>query len=102
MEENKAGHEEDGDWAMNRIQQKVKDWIISHFKHPEEMKPVDDVWLDFIVVTFPSWVLQVVTYSLMIFIYMWLYNKYGFEKVIILLMVNIVIAIGYVRKAMIM
>ena len=87
---------------MNKLQQKVKDWIISKFRHPERMEAIDDVWLDFIVVILPAWGLQIAFFSLSVFIYMWLYNKYGFEKVLILILVNIIFVIGSVRKAMIM
>jgi hypothetical protein len=87
---------------MNKTQQKVKDWIISHFRHPEKIENIDHVWIDFLVVTLPSWVLQVGGYALTTFIYIWLYNKFGFEKVLILLLINIIFAIGFVRKALIM
>lgn len=87
---------------MNKLQKKVKDWIISHFRHPERMEAIDHVWLDFLVVTLPAWVMQVAFFSLSLFIYMWLYNKYGFEKVVIMLLVNIIFAINFVRKALIM
>lgn len=76
--------------------------MVSHFKHPEKMTDVDDKLLDFIVTTVPTFVMQMIGWSFMIFIYMWLYNRYGIERVIILLLINIVFAIGFVRKAITM
>ena len=87
---------------MNKIQQKAKDWMISHFKHPEKMEDIDHKILDILVTVIPTFISQIIGWSIMTFLYIWLYNKYGFEKVIILLFINVIFAIGFVRKALTM
>ena len=82
------------------LKEKAKLWIISHLKHPEKLEKIDLIWLDFLVDTLPSFVGQMVMFSLLTWLYLWLYKKYGFERIVILLLVNIIFVVNSMRKAL--
>lgn len=84
---------------MNKLQGRVKDWLISHIKHPEQLKESDHKAMEFLIVGIPQFVGVLISFALMTFIYTWLYNKYGFEKTIIYLLITIIFVIGETRKA---
>jgi hypothetical protein len=85
---------------MSALKEKIKAWLLSHVTHPEKLEPIDYKLIDFMVDTFPQFVMQIVQFSILIFIYMWLYNKYGFERIVILLLCNLIFVIGMLRKAL--
>lgn len=84
---------------MSRAQDRIREWIMSHIAHPEKVTEFDRRMIDFIVYFAPNWVGMAATFSVLSFIYLWLYSRYGIERVLILMLVSIMISIGQLRKA---
>jgi len=89
---------------MNKAQQKVKDWIYSKIPHPEALNDNDhkmiDFFLTFFMDTLPQFLGMMFMFALLSYMYLWGYKKYGFERTIIIMLVNMVIIIGQVSKSM--
>jgi len=88
---------------MNKIEQKVKDWIVSKMAHPEAMNPNDHKMMDFFIgfffTTIPQFIGVMLIFSLLSYMYLWGLKKYGFDRTIIVLLVGMIISIGEVGKA---
>ena len=85
------------------IKDKVHNWVMQHIPHPEALEPYDYAILDFMLTFFIETVPQVIAlmliFSLLSYMYLWGYRKYGLERTLIVLMVNIILAIGQVGKS---
>lgn len=88
---------------MNKAQEKFKSWLFSKMPHPEALNALDlkmiDFFIEFFMATLPQVVGVILLFSLLSYMYLWGYRKYGMERTLIVLMVNIVISIGQVSKA---
>ena len=88
---------------MNKASQKVKDWLLSKVPHPEALSPNDDKMLNFFIEffmeTMPQFIGIMVLFALLSYMYLWGYRKYGFERTIIVMLVNLVIVVSQVSKA---
>lgn len=78
-------------------------WVVAHIPHPEALDPYDYAILNFMLTFFIETVPQVIAlmliFSLLSYMYLWGYRKYGLERTLIVLMVNIILAIGQVGKS---
>jgi hypothetical protein len=88
-----------GEDTMNKAQQKFKDWIIAHIGSPEKMTPTDHKVLEFLIVGLPSFLMMTLMFVALSAIYLWALKKYGFEKTLIVLLINLIISIGQVSGA---
>jgi hypothetical protein len=84
---------------MNRAQQRFKDWIIAHIKKPELMTEADSKIMDIIIVQVPTFFGMMLMFIILSWLYLWGVGKYGFEKTLIVLLINVVISINQVGKA---
>jgi len=88
---------------VNKTEQKFKDWLMSKIPHPEVLNTNDhkmlDFFIGFFISTLPQFVGMMALFSLLSYMYLWGLKKYGLERTLIVLMVNIVISIGQVGKA---
>jgi hypothetical protein len=84
---------------MNRAQQRFKDWIIAHVRKPELMTETDSKILDIIIVQVPAFLEMMLMFIILSWLYLWALGKYGFEKTLIVLLINVVISINQVNKA---
>lgn len=88
---------------MSKIEQKVKDWIMSKMRYPENMNANDhkmmDFFLGFFITTIPQFIGVMITYSLLSYMYLWGLKKYGMDKTLIVLLVGIIITIGQLSKS---
>jgi hypothetical protein len=83
---------------VNKAQQRIKDYLISKLARPEGLTALDHKLIDFVIVAVPDFIGIMVTFSILTWLYVWVYNKYGFERTLIVMLVNLVIAIGQVGK----
>ena len=81
------------------LKDKAKAWIIGHIAHPELLRPSDLMAIDFLLTFVPELVKIIVEFGVLSAIYLYLLNKYGINRVIVILMINIIFAIGQVGKA---
>jgi hypothetical protein len=81
------------------IKDKVKGWLISHVAHPELLTDADMKGIDFVLTFVPEFAKIIIEFSLLSAVYLFLINKYGFNRTIILLMVSIIFSIGQVGKS---
>lgn len=81
---------------MNRKQQQFKDWIVAHIKSPEKMTALDHKVLDLIIVQLPAFFGMILMFVILSAIYLWGLKKYGFERTLIVLLINLIITIGQV------
>jgi hypothetical protein len=81
------------------LKDKARLWLLSHLKHPENLTQADQMAITFLVETLPELIGIIIGFSIMTWIYMFLLKKYGFEKTAIIMLINLVFAIGQVRKA---
>lgn len=93
------GNNKEGEALMNQAQQKLKDWIIAHIGKPENITPLDNKILDILIVQVPSFFGMVLIFSILSWLYLWGLKKYGFERTIIVLLINMIISISQVGKA---
>jgi nucleosome binding factor SPN SPT16 subunit len=84
---------------MTKAQQRFKNWIIAHIGKPEQMTELDNKVLDIIIVQVPQFFGLVLAFTIFSALYLWGLKKYGFERTLIVLLVNMVIAISQVSKA---
>jgi hypothetical protein len=88
---------------MNKTEQKVKDWLLAKMPHPEALDANDhkmmDFFVGFFISTLPQFIGIMLVFSLLSYMYLWGYRKYGMERTLIVLLVSIIIAIGQVGKA---
>lgn len=84
---------------MNKAQQRLKDWIISHLGNPEKLTATDHKVLDLLIVGLPNFLTMLFMFLLLSAVYLWGLKKYGFEKTIIVLLINLIISIGQVSGA---
>ena len=88
---------------MNKTSQKVKDWLYTKMPHPENLDMNDDkminFFIEFFMETMPQFAGVMLMFALLSYMYLWGYNKYGFEKTLIVMMVSVVISISQVGKA---
>jgi hypothetical protein len=85
-----------GENTMNRKQQQFKDWIVAHIKSPEKMTALDHKVLDLIIVQLPAFFGMILMFVILSAIYLWGLKKYGFERTLIVLLINLIITIGQV------
>ena len=81
---------------MNASQQKLKNWLISKLNKPEDMTALDMKMIDFVIVVLPDFLMMMVTFGILTAIYFWVYKKYGFDKTLILMLINLIMVIGQV------
>jgi hypothetical protein len=84
---------------MNKAEQKFKDWIISHLGKPELITETDNKIMDIIIVQVPAFLGMMLMFFILSWLYLWGLGKYGFEKTLIVLLINVVISINQVNKA---
>jgi hypothetical protein len=84
---------------VNKLQEKIKLWVVSHIKNADQLTDLDNKAIDFLIVGVPEFVGVIVAFAIMTFIYTFLYKKYGFERTIIYLLITIIFVIGETRKA---
>jgi hypothetical protein len=78
---------------------KLKQWILNRIKYPEKMTAFDHKLIDFIGDVLPSWIGVVINFAILSFIYFWIYNKYGLDRTLILLLISMLLSIGRLTKA---
>jgi len=84
---------------MNRKQQQFKDWVIAHIKSPDKMTALDNKVIDLLIVGLPNFLTMMFMFFVLSAIYLWALKKYGFDKTIIVLLINLIITIGQVSGA---
>jgi cell division septal protein FtsQ len=88
-----------GENTMNRAQQRFKDWMIAHIGSPEKMTATDHKVLDLLIIQVPAFFGMVLMFVVLSAVYLWGLKKYGFERTIIVLLINLIITIGQVSGA---
>ena len=78
---------------------KLEDWIYSRMKNQDKVTDFDRKLISLVATALPQFIGVTIQFSIMFYIYNFLYNKYGIERVFILLMINLIISVGFVRKA---
>lgn len=89
-----------GENTMNRKQQQFKDWVVAHIGSPEKMTALDHKVLDLLIVQLPSFAGMVLMFVIFSAIYLWALKKYGFEKTLIVLLINMILTINQVGGAL--
>jgi hypothetical protein len=88
---------------MNKLSQKTKDWILAKMPHPEAMDANDHKVVDFLIMFFvemlPGFLGMMFMFSLLSYMYLWGYRKYGIERTVIVMLVNLIIVIGNLGSA---
>jgi hypothetical protein len=84
---------------MNTAQQRMKDWIVAHIGSPEKMTATDHKIIDFLIVGLPSFLGMIMMFLILSSLYLWGLKKYGFEKTIIVLLINMIISINSIGAA---
>jgi hypothetical protein len=88
---------------MNKTEQRFKDWLISKMPHPEKLDVNDHKMMDFFIGFFltsvPQFLGVMFMFSLLSYMYLWGYRKYGFDRTLIVLLVSMIISISQVGKA---
>ena len=84
------------------MSKKFEDWIYRHIKHPEKITDFDRKWIKFVADTVPRIAGTMLTFALLSAIYFWIYNKYGIDRVIILLGIQLIMCLGSLQKALTM
>jgi hypothetical protein len=81
---------------MNASQQKLKNWLISKVNKPEDLTALDMKLIDFCITIVPDFVMMLATFGILSAIYLWVLGKYGFEKTLIVLLINMIMVVGQV------
>jgi hypothetical protein len=84
---------------LNQAQEKLKFWIISHIKNQDKLTTTDHRVIEFLIVGLPNFVGMLLVFGILSAVYLWGYKKYGFERTLIVLLINIIISIGQVAGA---
>lgn len=84
---------------MNKAQQKFKDWVVAHIKSPENMTALDHKILDLIIVQLPAFFGMILMFVILSAVYLWGLKKYGFERTLVVLLINMIITINSVGGA---
>lgn len=77
----------------------MKDWVMAHIGKPELWTPTDDKILDLVIVTIPQVVGMILSFTILSALYLWGLKKYGFDRTIIVLLVNLIVVISQVSNA---
>ncbi len=82
------------------MSKRIEDWLYRRIKHPENITEFDHKWIKFVAQVVPKIVGSMLTFAVLSGIYFWILNKYGIERVIILLGIQVIMSIGGLQKAL--
>ncbi len=80
------------------LSKKFEDWLYRRIKHPENITDFDHKWIKFVANTVPRIAGTMLNFAILSAIYFWIYNKYGIERVIILMGIQMIMSIGALHR----
>lgn len=83
-----------------KVEQKIENWIYGHIKRHDLVTDFDRIIIKFLSHYLPNFVGVMINFTILSFVYFWIYNKYGIERVMILLAIQMIMSIGSLRKAL--